>query len=104
MSRTTLQHPTDTTLEATYGWDRAIEFYVEVRQGRRLVAEYDATRPGYRDLQGVLEVLADHRFFAPEDIEYAHTWLRVVLPDEIDDEGARRAAHVMQNLRGGANV
>lgn len=98
-----IEHPTKPNVHALYGWDRAVEFFVTIFEDARRIAEYDRVNPGYRDLQGALETLAEHGFFEPGDIPIAAQELAHFMPDDIEDPSLRRCAEVILALRRAAN-
>jgi len=99
--RAELRHPENPGLVAAYGHDRALSWWAEVRDGGRLVTEYDAlTSAVPTSPAGVIEVLVGHGFFAEADLHEARGWLAEVEDvDEIDDPGTRLAAEVIVNLK-----
>ena len=99
MSQRKIDHPTKPDVHALYGWDRTVEFFVTVFEDARRIAEYDRVNPGYRDMQGALEVLAEHGFFEPEDIAVAGQQLAYLMPEDFDDPSLRRCAEVIVQLR-----
>jgi hypothetical protein len=102
MSANILKHPKRTKVHARYGFDRALGFFVTVFDGERVVAEYDRTRPGYDDLNGVLRVLVAHGLAEPNDIDEAIALSRT--HDCADMPAAiARVARVIDNLRKGAD-
>ncbi len=88
MSKFELRHPTEPNVQAEYGVDPGLGFFVEVRQPGKRKAEYDALRPGYADLDGALRFFVSQGFFDQEALEDAKEWLA--------DEGGegRRSAEV----------
>lgn len=99
--RFTLQHPTDPSIRATYGWDYALGFWVEVRRRGRLLEARDALREagGVTSVNTVIETMISHGFVTEEDIDQAMTWLPHGCPASIEDPAVRRAAEVVSNLR-----
>lgn len=97
-----LHHPTRREVRAAYGFDRALGFFVTVREGERVTAEYDRTRPGYDDLNGALRLLVAQGFFQPADVDEAirlsRTHDRAEMP-----RAAARVAKVLDDLRRGAD-
>lgn len=99
MGQRKIEHPDKPSVHALYGWDRSVEFFVTVFEDARRIAEYDRLQPGYRDMQGVVELLAEHGFFAPEDIGVTNQQLAYLMPEEFDDPAMRRCAEVIIELR-----
>lgn len=99
MPQRRVEHPTKLNVYALYGWDRALEFFVTVFEATRRVAEYDRVNPGYRDMQGALEVLAEHGFFEPEDIALAGQQLAHFMPEDFEEPSLRRCAEVIVGFR-----
>lgn len=103
MPKHKLNHPQLKGLTATYGWDPALGFFVDVppHRGppRRPRAEYDALQPGYDQrgpLQGALGFLADQGFLSREDLEDALSAMQHELPHEMEVP-LRRCAEVVMN-------
>lgn len=99
MPQRKIEHPTKPNVHALYGWDRALEFFVTVFEGARCVAEYDRVNPGYRDMQGALELLAEHGFFESEEIALAGRQLEHFMPDDFEDPSLKRCAEVIVEFR-----
>jgi len=99
--RATLQHPDNPKKVARYGWDRALSWWVEVRQEGRLPVEYDALTVGeMTSVARLLAILVEHGFFTEDDLHEAQQWLvEVDEVDEVEDPGAQRAAEVLVTLR-----
>ena len=99
MGQRKIEHPEKPNVHALYGWDRAVEFFVTVFEDARMIAEYDRVNPGYRDMQGALETLAEYGFFEPEDIAVAGQQLAYFMPDDFEEPSLRRCAEVIVELR-----
>ncbi len=97
-----LRHPTARKRTATYGFDRAVGFFVNIERKDMLIAEYDRLRPGYDELNGALRFLVEHGFLQAADIDEAVRLSPVLLPEEMEP-GAGRAAEVIENLRRAAD-
>ena len=107
MSRHRIAHPEKPGVLALYGLNGALSWWAEVRASSgRILAEFDALSCGVpTSPAGILGVLVQHGFFSEDDILEAREWLaEFEKVEEIDDEGARRAAKVITNLKaaGGA--
>jgi len=82
-----------------------VGWFIEVRDQRgRLLEEFDGLTKGEPStLKDVLDVLVRRRFFSREDLQLALTQLHFGFdPEEIEggeDDGARRAAAVVQQLK-----
>jgi hypothetical protein len=105
--RATIEHPAENSnVVAHYGLNGALSWWCEVRASGRLVVEYDAITCGKPTTPaGILRVLVEHCFVTEDDISEAREWLAVVGEVEfITDDGARRAAEVIEKLKaaGGA--
>lgn len=92
----------DEDVEAAYGFDHTIGFFVEIRSDGKAVSAYDSSRPDYRHLQGALDFFVNAGFFTRLDVADAHQWLRFLTYEEIADPKTKRAAEVITNLRRGA--
>lgn len=99
--RAELQHPKKAGLVAAYGLNGALHWWIECRHEGRLLVEYDALTCGKPTTPaGILSVLVEHGFFEQQDIFEARDWLvEVEGLEEIEDEGARRAAQVIVALK-----
>ena len=87
---------------AAYGWDRALSWFCEVRQGGRLLEDYDGLQaaPEPSTVAGILLMLVDHGFLQRGAVPEAETLLKIVDEvDEIEDPGVKLAAEVLVNLR-----
>ena len=106
MSRHRIDHPEKPGVLACYGLNGALSWWAEVREAGRLLVEYDAITCGVpTSPAGILGVLVKHGFFGQDDIYEARDWLiEVEDVEEIDDEGAKRAAEVITNLREAAGA
>ncbi|MFT3912604.1 MAG: hypothetical protein QM704_00545 [Anaeromyxobacteraceae bacterium] len=102
MTAHTLSHPHRRACQADYGFDRFLGFFATVFVGGRVIAEYDRTRRGYDDLNGVLRFLVRHRFFEPAAVDAAIALAMTHDDDELPPE-VRRVAEVIHNLRRGAD-
>ncbi|HZZ83931.1 MAG TPA: hypothetical protein VFE30_05300 [Anaeromyxobacteraceae bacterium] len=100
--RNVLKHPTARKRTATYGFDRAVGFFVNIEREGMLIAEYDRLRPGYGELNGALRLLVEQGFLQAADIDEAVRLCPVLLPAEMEP-GAGRAAEVIENLRRAAD-
>lgn len=94
-----IDHPTNSHITASYGWDHAVEFFVTILEDDYPRAEYDKLQSGYSDLNGAIGFFAEHGFFAPEDIHAAKNELAHSLPDELEGESLRRCAQVILSFR-----
>lgn len=101
MNRFIVNHPTDKGLRASYGLDRALGFFAELKRGERILAEYDRIHPPYADKQGLLDFLVRNGFFTATEVQLAHLESAHTEPEEMEPE-LRRAAHVLENLRAAA--
>jgi len=88
----------------TYGWDRAaLGFFVTVRRVGFPVVAYDALRPGYDGLPGLLRALATAGVVTETDVVEAVRLLPHVLPVEaIQNPGVRLVAQIVTRLRSAA--
>jgi hypothetical protein len=97
-----LEHPTNSKRTATYGFDHGMGgFFVEVREGRKLLKCYDPITEGYdreRPLDGALKFLAQFDFFSEEDMYCARDALLHCSPEEVEPE-LRLAAEVTANFK-----
>lgn len=94
-----LEHPDEDHVNAVYGHDHAIGFFVEIRVRDKPLLAYDNTHSGYRHLQGALDLLIEAEFFTSVDVTDAHQWLQHFMSAEIPDADSRRAAQVIENMR-----
>ena len=99
--RVRVVHPEDQRLVAVAGHDRsALGWFCEIHhEGIR--EEYSGLTHGKpTTLQGVLDVLVRHGFFSREEL---HEGLALAHfgfdPEEIEGEGARRAAEIVEQLK-----
>lgn len=90
-------------MQAHYGWDHVLGFFVEVRGPNRYKETHDALSPRYqreRPLQSVLEFLAEKGFYSIDDLQETLEWLAD------DPEGMqrrlRRVAEVIGNFKDAA--
>lgn len=93
-----LKHPTSRRQKASCGVDNAIGVFVEVRDGDRLVKEYDALHPGYEGVPGALRILATYGFFTEAEAALALLWIQHSRAAEAEDPNVRRAAEVAERL------
>jgi len=97
-----LQHPDEERVQAAYGWDRAIGFFVQVERDGEVVEEYDALHPGYDDLKGAIPFLVEHEFFDEDDVFEAMDLMKIMISDEM--EGSMRVcAEVIENFKSAAD-
>lgn len=101
MKRFVVKHPTDRKRRASYGIDRALGYFAEVRLGERIVAEYDRLHPPYSDKQGLVAFLVGHGFFSAAEVGLAHSASAHTLPSEMEPN-LRLAAEVLEDLRAAA--
>lgn len=109
MAQFKLKHSTEKKLVATYGWDRALGYFVEVPAAKgppkRARAEYDAVQPGYdhaEPLKGALYFLAAQGFFSIDQLEEAISASQHQLPEEME-EPLRTCAQVVTNFKRAAD-
>ena len=89
-------------LVAVAGHDHALGWYIEVRDQRgRLREEYDGLTHGEpTSLQGVLEILVQHGFITKPELEYGLAQIHFGFdPEDVEGDGARRAATLVQQLK-----
>ena len=106
MPRFQISHPHEEGLVATYGWDRALGFFVDVPAShgplRRRRGEYDALQPCYdhrRPLQGALHFLANQMFFTLGQLQETLSALQQdFAPEEMGDD-LRACAKAVSNLK-----
>jgi len=102
--RFTLDHPTDRTTRAVLGHDRtAVGYFLEVRRAGKLVHIFDGLRSGPTTIQGVLSRLMEHGFVTEDDLHEAMQMLPHMDAADIQDPDLRRAAEVIERLRGAAS-
>jgi hypothetical protein len=94
-----LKHPKTRRTRAHYGRDHSIGYFVEIRQGERLVEEYDRLHKGYDELNGALRFLVRHGLLTEADLGLAAGLVAAVGSQQIEDPGVRRAAEVIENLQ-----
>ncbi len=94
-----VDHPTQPKTYATYGWDKHIQFFIVIQKAGRVVGTYDCITPGYAHLAGALQLLAEHGFFEPWQLELALQ--RLPHMDEVSDldPELRLAGEVLINFR-----
>ena len=100
--RFTLKHQRKKDLQAAYGWDHAIGFFVVVSVGKMVTAEYDALHPGYADLEGACRFLIEHGFYTEDDYEEAASNLPHQSADEMPKK-IGRVGKVIENFRKAAD-
>ena len=103
--RFTLDHPSTPHVRAAYGWDHALGFWIEVRRRGRLLEAHDALREagGVTSVRDILDALVAHGFVTEDAVAEAMTWLPHRDAAEIQDPDVRRAAEVIERLRGAAS-
>ena len=94
-----IRHPDIETMKAAYGHDRAIGWWIEVRDGGRLLESHDALDPGGTTPASVMGVFTKHGFFTLDDVSAAADEMQAALAEEIEDQAIRTAATVIINLR-----
>lgn len=105
--RFTIEHPQDSTCCATYGWDRALGFFVDIRPSRPLGTarvEYDATQDNYRHqrpLRGALDLLVQHGFIARDDLDQAFSLMQQLDPEQLEP-AVGRCAQLLANFKAAA--
>jgi hypothetical protein len=89
-----------------YGFEcSGIGFFTTIIRDRRKVAAYDALRPGYDGLRGLLRVLVETAVVTQDDVDEAVFLLpHVETAAEIDDRGARFVATILLQLRSAAEA
>jgi hypothetical protein len=98
--RITLDHPTNSSLRAACGVDRAIGFFCEIRESGKIVEEYDLLSESVNTLKGLLGVLVRHGFFSRDVLEEALILLMDIEdPESIKDERVRSAADLVVRLK-----
>lgn len=87
-----------------YGVDRALGFFCEVIKHKRTrMIEYDALVPGYDGLNGLIKLLVTEGVLAQDDATEAFLTLPHLEAKDIKDEGVRRAAEIIENLKTAAS-
>jgi hypothetical protein len=79
MSRCRLDHPTKPGVQAAYGHDPVMGFFVDIMKGDRLVKSYDFFNPSFnraRPLMGALDFLAAEGFFTTDQLHEALIYLQ----------------------------
>jgi len=99
--RFTIQHPTDTYLQAILGFDMSlVGYFIEIRRARKLVDSYDGLQgTGETSISGVFDLLVKHGFITEDAIAEAMQLLPHMDACDLPDGGTRRAATVIENLR-----
>jgi len=87
-------------VQATYGYDRALGLFLEVRSpGGRLV-EYDALGDGYDGLPGLIDALIESGVFSRNQVEEAlEAMLMVDSVAEVEDLDIRQIALMVERLK-----
>ncbi len=88
------------SVQATYGYDRALGFFLEVRRpGGRLV-EYDALGDRYDGLPGLIDALIESEVFLRDQVEEAlEAMLMVDSAAEIENSDIRLVALMVETLK-----
>jgi hypothetical protein len=97
-----LKHPKRKRLKATYGWDRAIGFFVEIEDDGVCTVEYDRLHQPYDELPGALRLLVEEGFLAAGDVSDALRLGGALLRHEMDP-GPGRAAMVIDDFKRAAD-
>ena len=101
--RAKVKHPSDAQLAAVVGFNRTkVGFFAEVRQGGKLIEEYDSLTSDQTTLRGVFQVLIKHGFISQDDLTEAIGFLAEMSAEKIQDDGVRRAAEVLEKLKSAA--
>ena len=93
-----LPHPTRPDVEATYGLDDG-EIYIEIGLIDSPLFRITSTASTDVALYNALELLITTGFFERRHLLHAIRWTEWFSPEQIHDEGVRRAAEVICNLR-----
>jgi hypothetical protein len=99
-----LDHPSDERT-AAYGWDRALGFFVSLRDTVGDRRDYDATGRIYdprRPLQGALDFLVRHGFLDRHQLESALSSMQHSLLEELEPS-LRRPGEVVLNFKRAAD-
>lgn len=106
--RLNVKHPQNSKIKGLVGFDRrALGWFAEIRDGGRLVEEYDALNNGETSLKGILDVLIRHEFFTTLDVSEALGLIPQLDEQECEDpslveyasEGERLAMKVILDLK-----
>jgi hypothetical protein len=100
--RFALKHPKRKRLKATYGWDLALGFFVEIEDDGVCTLEYDRVHPPYDELNGALRLLVAEGFLSASDVDDAVRLGGALLPHEMDP-GPGRAAVVIDDFKRSAD-
>ena len=101
-----LDHPTSPRTWALYGFDpTGLGFWAEVRRRGYIVSAYDGLHVlgGRTTISGVLALLVGHGFLEGDDLHEAMQLLPHVDAADIEGLDVRRAAEVIERLRGAAS-
>ena len=101
--RAELQHPEKSGLVAAYGFNNGrLGMWVEIRLHGHLLVERDRLT-GETSIRTILDTLAEHGWFEPDDIGEAKSSLGWADVEDLEG-GVRIAAEVIVNLREAAGA
>jgi len=98
-----IQHPSNSNLRASYGWDHAVGWFLTVESDGEVEAEYDQRlNPEMLQLAEVLEKFLLHGFFNREDLEEALKQMQSMEYNEMEPALAK-IVDVVSNLKQAAD-
>lgn len=79
MSRHSIDHPTLPNVQAIYGYDPVMSYFVDIFNGDRLLKSWDIFNPSFnreRPLMGALDFMVAEDFFTTDQLQDALTWIQ----------------------------
>lgn len=95
-----IPHPSRAGVCANFGYSGSFgSFFAELWAPDGVVHHGRATTGRFVPLREILGLMVDWGFFEWVDVDLAHQAVQMLLPEEIDDPGVRRAATVLECLK-----